>query len=120
MEEDVKRYRALLALGVLALAVAAASTPAIQIDSNKVAKPPKDSALTKAGCLACHVKDKPTTLNAYGKDMQVAMKAMKTTKLTPAVLARIAKLDSDKDKFTNAQELKAGTLPGDPKSKPKK
>ena len=32
----------------------------------------------------------------------------------------VERLDSDKDTFKNIDELKAGTLPGDPKSKPKK
>jgi hypothetical protein len=35
-------------------------------------------------------------------------------------LSSIEKLDSDKDGVSNINEIKAGTLPGDPKSKPAK
>jgi phosphoribosylformylglycinamidine (FGAM) synthase PurS component len=66
--------------------------------------------------VVCHVKGK--VLNPYGKDLAAGMKALKTKKITPDVLKKVAKLDSDKDKASNEKELKAGTLPGDPKSKP--
>ncbi len=101
------------------LAVAALAHPPMIAEFNKVAKPPKDSALAKGACAICHVGMEPK-LNPYGKDMAAAMKALKTKKLTDAVLKRIAKLDSDKDGVSNADELKAGTLPGDPESKPSK
>lgn len=113
------QLRTALALAGVFLAAAALANISINAEFPKVAKPPKDSALAKAGCVTCHPAGK-TTLNAYGKDLSVAMKALKTKKLTPEVLKKTAKLDSDKDKFTNEKEIKAGTLPGDPKSKPAK
>jgi hypothetical protein len=51
-------------------------------------------------------------------DLKKAMGASKS--FTAAMLTKTAALDSDKDGAKNAAEIKAGTLPGDPKSKPKK
>jgi hypothetical protein len=103
----------LLALGLMVTAVA---TPKLQVVFNKTYPAPKDSALAKAKCMACHVKGKE--LNVYGKDVQKAMQEKKTKDLTAEILKSIEKLDSDKDGASNGDELKAGTLPGDPKSKP--
>jgi hypothetical protein len=115
----MKNLPSVLAATLTLAGTAALGSPAVQTDFGKLAKPPKDSALAKAACVTCHVAGKPE-LNPYGKDMQAAMKALKTKKLTNAVLAKLAKLDSDKDKATNGAEVKAGTLPGDAQSKPAK
>jgi len=104
---------------IVAMAAAVALGNAkIQIGFTKLVKPAEGSALAKAGCVVCHAKMGKADLNPFGKDMADAMKALKTKELTKPVLDKIAKLDSDKDKATNEQELKAGTLPGHPKSKP--
>lgn len=105
------------AAGVLVAATALA-TPMMKLEFDKVAKPPKQSRLATSGCVVCHTKGKE--LNPYGKDVAAAIKALKIKpkKITPDVLKKIAKLDSDKDKASNEKELKAGTLPGDAKSKP--
>lgn len=103
----------LLAFGLMAVALA---TPKMQAVFNKTYPAPKDSALAKAKCTACHVKGKE--LNVYGKDLQKAMQEKKTKDLTAEILKSIENLDSDKDGVSNGEELKAGTLPGDPKSKP--
>ena len=76
-------------------------------------KPKADSAIVKAKCQLCHMKKMSEGLNPYGT-------ALKGKKIVAASLKAVEKLDSDKDKFTNIAEIKAGTLPGDPKSKPKK
>jgi hypothetical protein len=70
-------------------------------------------------CLVCHDKMPATKtgLNPYGQDQA---KAAAGKPITAAILRSIEKLDSDKDGVNNLDELKAGTLPGDPKSKPKK
>jgi hypothetical protein len=82
------------------------------MDTYKV-KP--DSALGKASCAVCHVaKDKTNQWNPYGQDLK---KVLAGGKVTKAALAKIEKLDSDKDGVSNIDEIKAGTLPGDPKSK---
>ncbi len=113
----IVKLRSVMAVGFAICCAAALASPAVQIEFAKLAKPPKDSALAKVACATCHVPGKPA-LNAYGKDMASVMKKLKTKKLTPAVMKGLAKLDSDKDKASNEAEVKAGTLPGDPKSKP--
>ena len=102
-----------LAFGLM---VGALATPKMQAVFVKTYPAPKDSDLAKAKCAACHVKGKD--LNVYGKDVQKAMQEKKTKELTAEILKSIEKLDSDKDGVSNGDELKAGTLPGDPKSKP--
>jgi hypothetical protein len=82
---------------------------------NDTYKPKTGSALSKAKCAICHTvtlaKDK--TLNPYGKSLI-------GKKVDAASLKSIEKNDADKDGFSNITEIKAGTLPGDPKSKPTK
>jgi hypothetical protein len=67
------------------------------------------------GCMLCHadVKKHPKELTAYGKDFK-AQKGKPAEKF-----AKIEKLDSDKDGFSNIAEIKAGTSPADPKVSPK-
>lgn len=104
---------------VLILSSAAAlALPGFIKDFGGVYKIPKGSALEKATCVACHTANGVAKLNAYGEDMKKAMAALKTgKKLTPEVLKKIEKLDSDKDGVKNITEINKGTLPGDPKSK---
>ena len=111
------RIKTIAGAGLVLFCAAAFASPALQMEFAKLAKPPADSALAKAACAACHVPGQ-TKLNPYGKDMAALMKKLKTKKLTPAVMKKLGKLDSDKDKASNAAEVRAGTLPGDPKSKP--
>ncbi len=108
----------LLATTVLALGltVGALAMPKYFATFRKTYPVPKDSALMKAKCNTCHSKG--TQLNPYGKDVQKVMQAKKTKDLTAEILKSIEKLDSDKDRVSNGNEIKAGTLPGDPKSKP--
>jgi len=100
----------------LGLMVGVLATPAYLGTFRKTYRPPKDSALMKANCNACHSTG--TQLNSYGKDVQKAMQAKKTKDLTAEILKSIEKVDSDKDGVLNVNEIRAGTLPGDPKSKP--
>jgi hypothetical protein len=97
-----------LALGVVLSALA---TPKYLVTLNKTYTP------AKGKCASCHVGTKKD-LNVYGKDVQKAMREKKTKDLTADILKSIEKLDSDKDGVSNGDELKAGTLPGDAKSKP--
>jgi cytochrome c2 len=81
--------------------------------------PKEGTDLAKAmPCQACHAAMPPskTNLNPYGVDLQKAAKGT----INEAAFKAIEALDSDKDGFKNLDEIKAGTLPGDPKSKPKK
>ncbi|MEJ5252537.1 MAG: hypothetical protein WHX60_11690 [Armatimonadota bacterium] len=103
----------LLALGLIAGVLA---SPKMQVVFNKTYPASKDSDLAKVKCNVCHVKGKE--LNVYGKDLQKALQEKKTKDLTAEILKSIEKLDSDKDGVSNGDEIKAGALPGDPKSKP--
>lgn len=72
----------------------------------------KDSELAKAKCMACHVGVKGGKLNPYGKDLDEAMAAAKTKKLTPEILKAVENLDSDGDGKKNLEEIKADRNPG--------
>jgi hypothetical protein len=76
--------------------------------------PSKNSELGKAKCATCHV-GMTKKLNPYGESLKAAMGGLK--KLTPEAMAKVEGLDSDGDGAKNSDEIKAGTLPGDPKSK---
>jgi hypothetical protein len=62
------------------------------------------------GCYTCHD-------TSYHDD--VYRRLYETQDIVKALKA-VEALDSDGDKFTNAQEIKARTLPGDPKDSPKR
>jgi hypothetical protein len=104
----------------LTLASAALATPEIQGQFGKMAKVKPGSALATAQtqCRSCHVKMGEKALNPFGADMKGEMGKQKTKALTPAVWQKLAARDSDHDKKNNKIEVAAGTLPGDPKSKP--
>jgi hypothetical protein len=106
-------------LVVVGVATWAAATPQAGMPFKALYGTPKEgSALAKAmPCLACHAAMPPakTNLNPYGADLQRAAKGT----LNEAAFKAIENLDSDKDGAKNVVEIKAGTLPGDPKSKPK-
>lgn len=112
-------FRTALTLGLTVTAGAALAHPAFVGTFNQKYPQKPGSALTKSQCGICHVGFTPK-LNPYGLDLQKALKAAKSTKLTAANLTKVEKLDSDKDGVKNLAEIKAGTLPGDPKSKPAK
>ena len=79
-----------------------------------------NSPLGKAKCLACHLPPAPPKRNSYGLDVQDAMESAHARMLTAEILKAVEKKDSDGDGFTNLEEIRAGTLPNDRKSKPAK
>ncbi len=102
--------------GILLLTAVAFALPNDAATFKQLYAPKDGTALAKAGCLVCHAKMPPgKDMNPYGADLarQGKMRAA-------AAFTAIEKLDSDKDGFTNIQEIAAGTLPGDPASKPAK
>lgn len=102
------------ALVLMSVAAAAFALPKDQTLFKETYAPKDGTALASAGCLVCHAKMPPTKeLNPYGRDY-----LGKKTR-DAAALKAIERLDSDKDGFNNITEIKAGTLPGDPASKPK-
>ncbi len=112
MEGGMKKITVVSSVVLTACAVVALATPAWQGVFNKTYTPKSGSALAKARCSSCHAKGSTASLNVYGKQL-------KGKPVTAASLKGIEKLDSDKDKACNIKEIKAGTLPGDSKSKPK-
>ncbi len=62
-------------------------------------------------CTLCHIQSSGYGgLNAFGADFA------KIKSLTPELM----QLDSDSDSFSNIEELRAGTMPGNPESYPGK
>lgn len=119
----VRRTTGLLWLGMALLAVVALTTWAGAkapdgVLFKQLYSPKEGTDLAKAmPCLVCHTKMPPDkTVNPYGADLA---KVAGGKTIDEKAFRAVEKLDSDKDKFNNIVEIKAGTLPGDPKSKPK-
>ncbi len=110
-----------LAAGLMVAFVGAGSTVLATLDNQKdfVAKYP-DAKAKLGKCTTCHVKPLPKKedheANAYGKDLAKHVIDAKAEK-KHYDLAKIEALDSDGDGVSNLDEIKAGTNPGDPKSK---
>jgi len=79
-----------------------------------------DGTVAKAvqSCGFCHVAEGPPKRNPYGADLKAALEQAQTRILSAAILHSIDDKDSDGDGFTNAAEIAADTLPGDPASRP--
>lgn len=107
----MKKYRTTIAIlvTVLLISSAAMATAVWTKLFNDTYKPKPGSAIIKAKCQLCHTKG--VALNPYGT-------LLKGKPITAASLKAVEKMDADKDKFSNIQEIKAGTLPADAKSKP--
>lgn len=106
----MKRALSILGIvGVAAIAMAFSSIEKVFDDTYKVAK---GSDLEKAACGTCHGSAKGGKLNPYGKDLQTAMKAANSKKMTPAILKSVEGLDSDKDGVKNGDEIKKDSNPG--------
>lgn len=73
--------------------------------------------IEQASCNLCH-QDNPPALNPYGKSVKSALQQAGTRLLNANVLHSLDDQDSDGDGFSNAEEIKDDTLPGDPKSHP--
>lgn len=108
------RVVTLVLAGVLVLAAAAYALPTDLITFKSLYNPKAGSKLAAAACLTCHAAMPPTktALNPYGKDL-----AKQKKPFNAASFKAIEQLDSDKDGVPNLKEIRAGTLPGDPKSK---
>jgi hypothetical protein len=120
-EEGVMRDQASVtlagALGVM-LATTALATPVIQNGFKAICKPKPGTALFQAQCRDCHVVAGEKKLNPFGLDVQAELKKQHSTTFTSAMWQKLGPRDSDHDGASNSKEIAAGTLPGDPKSKP--
>jgi uncharacterized membrane protein len=108
--------RLLSAFLLFAVAGAVEAKPPFLITFNDYYKPDPSSALGQAKCGICHTQ--PPTRNAYGKDLKKLVDASSDGNLTVDMLKQVESLDSDGDGYTNADEIIAGFLPGDPASHP--
>lgn len=108
-----------LAICLLAAPLAFAKPEFLRVfrDAYKVSR---NSTLWNARCLTCHELPGPPRRNPYGLDVEAALKQARSDVLTADILKKVENKDSDRDGFTNIAEIKAGTLPGDAKSKPSK
>src|SRR3990167_1443992 len=102
-------------LGILGILVSLQGglTPAAQAipDYLEAWKVRYGKTTAEATCLVCHTMPKGLVLNAYGKDLFQAG-------LMNDMFKKTEPLDSDKDGFSNIDEIRAGSLPGNPKSVP--
>ena len=80
----------------------------------------KGGAIDRAACSLCHAASGPPAWNPFGQDVHAALMARNTHTLTAEILRSLMKLDSDRDGYTNGEEIAADTLPGDPNSHPSK
>ena len=111
----MKRLRAIIGAVVALFVVsgAALGTVSWMKTFKDLYKPKKTTAIYKAKCLVCHKsKTGKDGQNSYGK-------LLEKNKVEAKSLKAIERKDADKDRFTNISEIKAGTLPGDSKSKPR-
>jgi hypothetical protein len=117
-------HRPLLWIGlallvVIGLATWAAASAQLTGSFRALYTPKEGTDLAKAmPCLVCHtaMPANKTNLNPYAVDLAKAAAGKPVDEKT---YKAIEGLDSDKDGANNGVELRAGTLPGDPKSKPK-
>ena len=103
-------------------AVCAATTLLANLDNQKafVAKYP-DAKASLGKCSTCHVKPLPKKedheSNPYGKDLLAKAAVDPKAAKKEFKFEKVEGLDSDGDGVKNVDEIKAGTNPGDPKSK---
>jgi len=99
-------------IGIGCVCTAALATMQWYKTFNNTYKPASGTVLKSAQCGVCHVKSNSQGgLNPYGK-------LLEGKKISTSSLKAIENTDADKDGFSNIVEIKAGSLPGDPQSKP--
>jgi len=111
-----------IAVSVL-VAFCVGTTLLANLDNQKafVAKYP-DAKASLGKCSTCHMKALPKKdgdheLNPYGKDVLAKAAVDPKAAKKEFKFEKIEALDSDGDGVKNIDEIKAGTNPGDPKSK---
>jgi len=107
----MKFITSILIIGIVAMVFAMSTYGKVFNTTYKVSA---GSKLAKSKCMLCHTSTKASgkDLNPYGTDLQIALRANKTKKITSEILKSIEKKDSDKDGKTNLEEIKAGAFPG--------
>ncbi len=101
-------------MGLLAVGAPVAARSKVYVLWVARYQPRAGGALATTRCMVCHVtSDDYSKLNAYGADIKRGWARTRSN----TALAAIERLDSDRDGFSNIAEIKADTLPGDPRSK---
>jgi len=108
--------KAAATLALIWMASAASAIPAYLEEFQKAYAVKDGSPLAGAQCGVCHVK--PPRRNPYGDAVHDVLEAQKTETLTVALIKQLDPKDADGDGWSNGDEAQAGTLPGDPNSKP--
>ena len=114
-------YRVFAAIAAAALACAAAvcwAKPNYLTVLERVYPSIPYSALAEARCLACHAPPGPPRLNAFGAQVRARLRTEQSSALSEGVLRSLSGEDADGDGAANGAEMAAGTLPGDPSSRP--
>lgn len=106
----MKWLRFALMTSILSVSFSAYATPDI-LKRFKEAYAKPDS-----NCQVCHTA--PPQRNSYGKAVEAAIKKAGVAEPNLEIFKSIETADSDGDGSPNGDEIKASTLPGDPKSKP--
>lgn len=115
MQNSMTRVAVCLASLAL-LPVMASAKPEFWRQYQQVQTRQPRTRMMEAQCLNCHIQ--PPRRNPFGNAIGQAMRDLRVASVTKEVLAKVAAKDSDGDGFTNEQEWKADTLPGNPNSKP--
>ncbi len=118
MSTRCRRIIGFAGMGVLMVAAPVWATMD-NLKSLKQAYPGKDAKMYS--CKICHggIVGKKDDLNDYGKSLEALKeKGRNPKKLVPEDYQSVESEDSDKDEVSNGDEFKAGTNPGDAKSKP--
>jgi uncharacterized membrane protein len=80
--------------------------------------PAANSQIVQRECVTCHTRAGQTDRNPFGKAVQAQLERTGAADLTAALLQQIESQDSDGDGASNIEEIRAGTMPGDPTSHP--
>lgn len=111
-------WKPAISVVVLVLGATALAMPAYKAVLHSTYKVKPGSVIAKADCALCHAtKSNFKKLNAFGADLDKALKEAKSKAMTAEILKQVEALDSDKDGVKNVDEIRKDTLPGDPKSK---
>lgn len=107
-----------MTVALAGMATVAMAMPTFIKDFQSFYKIDGKNALMKESCNICHVSKTSFKFNVFGQDIKKIWGELKVKKFNADVAKKLDDLDSDKDGVKNVEEIKAGTLPGDDKSKP--